>query len=140
MVPENGAKIEGRMAAVPKRPAEVTDTELAILDVLWERGPCQIRDIVEALYSQHTPALHATVKSLLERLMDKGFVACDRSRFAHTFSPRITREAYVGEQLQKLADSHFDGSLAPMLLTLIERVKLSRKEREAIRKVIEGIQ
>lgn len=124
---------------MPKSPAEVTETELAILDVLWERGPCQIRDIVEALYPQHTPALHATVKSLLERLTEKGFVECDRSRFAHTFSPRITREAYVGQQLQKLADSHFDGSLAPMLLTLIDRVKLSRKEREAIRKIIDGI-
>ncbi|MBW3600103.1 MAG: BlaI/MecI/CopY family transcriptional regulator [Planctomycetes bacterium] len=124
---------------MPKRPAEVTDTELAILDVLWERGPSQIRDIVEALYTQHTPALHATVKSLLERLTDKGFVECDRSRFAHRFSALITREGYVGHQLQKLADSHFDGSLAPMLLTLIDRVKLSRKEREAIRKILEGM-
>ena len=124
---------------MPKTPAEVTDTELAILVVLWERGPCQIRDIVEALYARHTPALHATVKSLLERLTDKGFVACDRRRFAHTFSPLTTREAYVGRQLQKLADSHFDGSLAPMLLTLIDRVKLSRREREAIRKIIEGV-
>jgi predicted transcriptional regulator len=122
---------------MPKTPAEVTETELAILDVLWERGPCQIRDLVESLYQQHTPALHATVKSLLERLTDKGFVACDRSRFAHTFSPRITREVYVGQQLQKLADSHFDGSLAPMLLTLIDRLKLSRKEREEIRKIID---
>jgi BlaI family transcriptional regulator, penicillinase repressor len=127
------------VAVVAKRPAEVTDTELAILDVLWDRGSCQIRDIVEALYSQHTPALHATVKSLLERLAEKGLVECDRSRFAHVFLPLITREAYVGQQLQKLADSHFDGSLAPMLLTLIDRVKLSRKERDAIRKVIEGI-
>jgi BlaI family penicillinase repressor len=129
----------GRTAVMPKRPSEVTDTELAILDVLWERGPCEIRDIVEVLYPEHTPARHATIKSLLERLTEKGFVACDRRRFAHKFSARIGREAYVGQQLQKLADSHFDGSLAPMLLTLIDRVKLSRKEREAIRKMIEGI-
>jgi hypothetical protein len=42
--------------------------------------------------------------------------------------------------LQKLADSHFDGSLAPMLLALVDRVKLGRKQRDAIRKIIEGIQ
>jgi BlaI family transcriptional regulator, penicillinase repressor len=125
---------------MPKKPAEVTDTELAILNVLWDRAPCEIRDIVEALYSEHTPALHATVKSLLERLTEKGFVDCDRRRFAHKFSPRVTREQYVGQQLQKLADSHFEGALAPMLLTLIEQVKLSRKERDAIRRMIEGIQ
>jgi predicted transcriptional regulator len=80
------------------------------------------------------------VKSLLERLAEKGYVVADASRFAHKFSARVDREQYVGQQLQKLADSHFDGSLAPMLLAMIDRVKLSRKERDAIRKMIEGIQ
>jgi predicted transcriptional regulator len=125
---------------VAKKPADVTETELAILDVIWDRGVCEIRDIVEAIYPEHTQARHTTVKSLLERLAEKGYVESDTSRFAHKFSARISREQYVGQQLQKLADSHFDGSLAPMLLALIDRVKLSRKERKAIRKLIEGIQ
>ncbi|HUQ72884.1 MAG TPA: BlaI/MecI/CopY family transcriptional regulator, partial [Planctomycetaceae bacterium] len=86
--------------------AEVTDTELAILDVLWTRGPSQVREIAETIYSQHTPALHGTVKSLLERLTEKGYIACDRSRFAHRFSAIVKRETYVGQQLQKLANSH----------------------------------
>lgn len=122
-----------------KNPAEITDTEMAILNVLWDRGPSPIRDIVELVYGEHTPALHATIKSLLDRLTQKGFVDCDRRRFAHTFSALIDREAYVGQQLQKLADSHFGGSLAPMLLALIDQVKLSRKERNAIRQIVEGI-
>jgi BlaI family transcriptional regulator, penicillinase repressor len=124
---------------MPKKPADVTDTELAILDVLWDRDQCEVREIVEAMYPEHTPARHATVKSLLERLAEKGFVECDQSRFAHRFSARVSRETYVGQELQKLADSHFDGSLAPMLLTLIDRVKLSRKEWDALRRIIEGI-
>lgn len=122
------------------KPADVTETELAILDVLWDRTSCEIREIVEEIYPKHTQARHTTVKCLLERLSDKDLVRRDQSRFAHRFSATISRESYVGEQLQKLADSHFDGSLAPMLLTLIERVKLSRKSRDAIRKMIEGIQ
>lgn len=79
-----------------KKPADVTETELSILSVLWDRGPCGIRDIVEAVYGEHTPTLHATVKSLLERLGEKGYVACDRSRFAHLFSAKVDRETYVG--------------------------------------------
>jgi predicted transcriptional regulator len=123
-----------------KKPADVTETELAILEVIWDRGVCEIREIVEAIYPEHTQARHTTVKSLLDRLAEKGYVETDTSRFAHKFSARISREQYVGRQLQKLADSHFDGSLAPMLLALIDRLKLSRKERDAIRKMIEGIQ
>lgn len=123
-----------------KKPAEVTETELAILNVIWDRGGCEIREMVEAIYPEHTQARHTTVKSLLERLTEKGFIECDTSRFAHKFSAKISREEYVGQQLQKLADSHFDGSLAPMLLALIDRVKLSRRHRDAIRQIIDGIQ
>lgn len=122
-----------------KTPADVTETELAILDVLWNRGPTEIREIVEELYDEHTPALHATVKSLLERLGLKGYVDCDRSRHRHRFSARVPREKFVGAQLQKLADKHFDGSVTPMLMTLVERAKLSLADREAIRRIIEGI-
>lgn len=125
---------------VSKKPVDATETELAILGVLWDRGACQIREIVEALYPEHTQARHMTVKSLLERLTEKGFVASDASRFAHQFTAKVSREAYVGQQLQKLADNHFAGSLAPMLLTLIERTKLGRKERNAIRDIIEGME
>jgi predicted transcriptional regulator len=125
---------------MPRKTAEATETELAILDVLWNRGQSTIREIVAALYNQHTPTLHMTVKSLLERLEDKGYVESDKSEFAHRFSAKVSREAYVGQQLMQLADSHFDGALAPMLLTLVDRIKLSRKDREAIRKIIDGIQ
>lgn len=122
-----------------KRNAQVTETELAILGILWERGPATVREIVRALYREHTPALHATVGSLLERLMDKGYVVGDRTGFAHRYSARIERQAFVGEQLRQLADTHFGGSLSPMLLTLVDLAKLKKSERDAIRKIIEGM-
>jgi predicted transcriptional regulator len=118
---------------------QVTETELAILHVLWERGASPIRDIVVALYDQHKTSLHATVKSLLERLEDKGYVACDKNGFAHRFSATVSRDAYVGQQIKLLAESHFHGAVGPMLLTLVDRIKLSRKDRETIRKIIAGI-
>jgi len=124
---------------MPRNVADVTETELGIMDVLWSRGQSAVRDIVVAVYGEHTPSLHMTVKSLLERLEGKGYVECDKSGFAHRFSAKVSREAYVGQQLKQLADSHFKGAVAPMLLTLVDRVKLSRKDREAIRKIIEGI-
>jgi predicted transcriptional regulator len=124
---------------MPRKAARVTETELAIMDILWERGPISVREIVESLYSEHTPSLHATVKSLLDRLTEKGCVTCDASRFAHRFSASVDRETFVGEQLQQLADNHFGGSLAPMLLTLVNRARLSRKDRKSIREILDRI-
>ncbi len=124
---------------MPRPTKDVTETEFAILNVLWEHGPTTVRGIVEAMYGKHTHSLHTSVKSLLERLADKGFVACQRSGSVHFFSAAVAREAFVAKQLQLLADSNFGGSLTPLLSTLVENVNLSRKDREAIRKIIEKI-
>src|SRR5262249_35806855 len=122
-----------------KRSPQVTETELSILAVLWDRGPSTVREIVHELYAKHSPALHATVSSLLDRLTAKGLVTSDRRGFAHRYSARIDRQAFVGDQLRQLAATHFGGSLSPMLLTLVDLAKLKKSERDAIRKIIEGM-
>lgn len=120
-----------------KRSATVTDTELAILSVLWDRGPVTVREIVTALYAAHSPSLHATVSSLLDRLTAKGHVTCDESEFSHRYAARIDRQTFVGEQLRQLADTHFGGSVSPMLLTLVGLAKLKKSDRDAIRRIIQ---
>jgi hypothetical protein len=78
--------------------------------------------------------------SLLDRLAAKGHVAGDRSGFAHRYVAKIDRHAFVGEQLRQLADTHFGGSLSPMLLTLVDLAKLKKSERDAIRKIVDGME
>ena len=124
---------------MPRSTGAVTDTEFAILQVLWERESATVRQIVEEIYEEHTHSLHASVKSLLERLAEKGYVVCRRQGMAHVFSAVVDREAFVSQQLQVIADTNFGGSLTPLLLTLIDNVKLSSKDREAIRAMIEKI-
>lgn len=124
---------------MPRPVRTVTETEFAILNVLWDRGPSTVREIVEAIYGEHTHSLHASVKSLLERLADKDFVVCQRRGGVHLFSATVDRQAFVTGQLQRLADSNFGGSLTPLLITLVDNVKLSRRDREAIRRIIEKI-
>ncbi len=118
----------------------VTETEFAILNVLWERNTATVREIVENVYGKHSHSLHASVKSLLERLGEKGFVTCERRGAAHLFSAHVQRKEFVAQQLQVLADSNFGGSLAPLLMTLVENVRLSGKDREAIRRIIEKLE
>ena len=117
----------------------VTETEFAILEVLWDKGPTTVREIVEIVYGEHTHSLHAGVKSLLERLGDKEFVVCQRQGGAHLFAATVGRKEFVAQQLQVLADSNFGGSLTPLLMTLIDNVKLARNDREAIRRIVEKI-
>ncbi len=103
----------------------ITDAKLSVMEVLWshEHG-VTVREIVLAIYGKHEHSLHAGVKSFLDRLMEKGYVTVNKSDFAHQFCAQVTRQEFVGGQLKQLAESHFGGSVTPMLMSLVEQAKL----------------
>lgn len=113
----------------------VTDAELAVLKLLWERGPLTARAIREELYPRGTPSDHATVQKLLERLESKGCTTRDRSGFAHVFAARVTQQAVVGQQLEALAEKLTDGSLAPLIMHVVNSKKLSARDRRELREL-----
>ena len=119
---------------------DITEAELSVMEVLWSRDDgAMVREIVLAVYGRHEHSLHGGVKSFLERLIEKGYVKVDKTGFAHRFFATVTRQEFVGRQLKQMAESHFGGSLAPLLLSLVEQAMLTRKDRAAIEKLIENI-
>lgn len=118
---------------------DITEAELSVMEVLWGRDGATVREIVLAVYGRHEHSLHGGVKSFLDRLIEKGYVKVDKTAFAHRFFAAVTREQYVGWQLKRMAESHFGGSLAPMLLSLVDQTKLTKKDRAAIERLIENI-
>ena len=105
----------------------ITDAELSVMEVLWSRDDgATVREIVLAVYGRHEHSLHGGVKSFLDRLIEKGYVRVDKAGFAHRFFAAVTRQQYVGRQLKRMAESHFGGSLTPMLLSLVEQTSLSK--------------
>jgi predicted transcriptional regulator len=120
-----------------ERPADVSDTELAILDVLWELGEATIRQIHQRLYDPPTTATYATVQKLLERLEAKRCVARDRSGFAHRFRATVDRASLIDQRLQEVADKLCGGSLTPLITHLMEGKRLSLRDRKALRKWLE---
>ena len=122
---------------MPRASAVVTAAELSVLNFLWENGPSVVRVISSTLYQENTPAYHATVNSLLDQLEKKGYVSRDRSGYAHQFEAAVKRDELIGTELQQIADSHFGGALAPMLMPLVEKINLSKRDRDAIQKIMD---
>jgi BlaI family transcriptional regulator, penicillinase repressor len=119
---------------------DITAAELSVMEVLWDHADGEtIREIVLAVYGRHEHSLHGGVKSFLDRLIEKGYVKVDKAGFAHRFFAAVSRQKYVGWQLKQMAESHFGGSLTPMLLSLVEQAALTKKDRAAIEKLIENI-
>jgi predicted transcriptional regulator len=122
-----------------RTPQDITDAELAVLEVLWDRGASTIRVITEALYPEGKPAQYATVQKLLERLEHKGCAARDRRPAVHVFSARLARDELVGRRLQAVAEKLCGGSWTPLLTHLVQHQKLTTAERRRLRALIDDL-
>ena len=120
-----------------KKPVSVTDAELAVLKVLWARGPLPAKAITEAIYPDGAASEFAAVHSFLQRLERKRLVTRDRAAFVHVFSAVASEAEVLGEELKALAARLGSNSLAPLIMQLIEQKRLSRKEAAEIRKLLD---
>ena len=116
---------------------DVSDGELAVMQVLWDRGPSPIRQIADVLFPDGGPALYATVQKQLERLEAKGFVARDRAQHVHVFSAAVDREELIGRRVRMLVEKLCGGSLVPLLSHLARARELSDAERKALRELVQ---
>ncbi len=121
--------------AVPK--SVITDAELEVLKVLWVEGTCTAREITERLYEELNTSSMGTVQKLIARLQEKGLVHRDRSKSIHRFSSAVTCEDVAGMQLDEFAGKLSEGSLSPFVLHLVQARRLSRKEKEQIRRLLD---
>src|SRR3954454_23529117 len=103
---------------MPRTPQDITDAELAVLQVLWDQGPQPIRRITEALYPDGRASHYATVQKLLERLEAKECVARARATAVHVFSAAVDRNELVSRRLQQVAEKLCGGSWTPLLTHL----------------------
>ena len=122
-----------------RAPREITDTELSLLNELWQRPSATVPELTEALYGNNQPALLATVRKLLDRLEAKGCVARDRKQWPHHYFAVVKREELASNRLQAAADELFDGDLTPLLTHLVRSQKLTAKDRENLRKLFDEL-
>jgi len=107
------------------------------LQVLWDRGRSTAREMTQLIYGGCAPAQIATVQKLLQRLEAKDLVHRDRSEHVHGFEATVSRAAFAGNQLEQMADKLTEGSLVPFLTHLVEAKRLSKRERDQLRSLLE---
>lgn len=123
---------------MPRTKQDITEAELAILEVLWERGQASIRQIVEDLYPGRGQGQYASVQKQLERLEGKGLVSRDRSLFVHLFKARADKDQIIGRRLAAIVQRLCGGSVAPIISHLMRTGGLSQAERRELRSLVES--
>lgn len=113
-----------------------TDAELAILRVLWERGPSTVRQVFEVLSAERDLG-YTTVLKMLQIMDEKGLVRRDDSERTHVFSARQTRTETQRHLVDDLLDKAFGGSATSLVMQALATRRASREELEEIRRLID---
>jgi BlaI family transcriptional regulator, penicillinase repressor len=119
--------------ASPQKP---TAAELQILQVLWERGPCTVRGVHDALKEEKALG-YTTVLKLMQIMTTKGLVRRDENQRAHVYQAQQpaekTKRQFAADMLQRV----FDGSARELMLHALASQRSTRQEIEELRNLLD---
>ncbi len=116
-----------------------TDSELAILQVLWNRGPSTVRDVHEALSETRTTGYTTTLK-LMQIMAEKGLVTRDESRRTHVYEAAGTPDRTRQQLVRSLLDRAFGGSAKALVMQALAAKPTSSEELAEIRGLLDSLE
>ena len=122
-----------------RQPPRPTDSELAILRVLWERGPSTVREVHEQLNRDGATG-YTTVLKLLQIMTEKGLVVRDETERAHVYESRYGEQKTQRQLLTDLTERAFGGSATKLVMQALSGRKANASELTAIRKLLDTLE
>jgi len=119
------------------KPTTPTAGELEILQVLWERGPSTVRDVLEVL-NQVRPRAYTSIMSLMNIMVDKKLMVREPQGRAYVYRAQRAKEKTLGQIIGGVLGRAFSGSAHELVAHVLEQSKPSAGELDEIRRVIEA--
>ena len=116
-----------------------TETELAILQVLWTRGPSTVREVHETLREERGTGYTTTLK-LLQIMTEKGLVVRDDSRWSHVYQAAVAAGETQRQLVRDLLDRVFQGSARQLVLQALSAKRTSKEELGEIRRLLDELE
>jgi BlaI family transcriptional regulator, penicillinase repressor len=113
-----------------------TDAELAILGVLWSRGPSTVRQVHDALNESRATG-YTTALKLLQIMTEKGLVARDESDRSHIYRARLSEGETQRQLVDDLLGRAFGGSATKLVMQALSGRKATSEELAEIRRLID---
>jgi predicted transcriptional regulator len=124
------------MKAKNPRLLKPTDNELAVLNVLWDRGPATVREVHEDL-QQVKRSQYTTTLRLMQIMASKGLLARNETERAHVYAPTVDRVQVQRAMTTRLIDRVFGGSAESLLVGMLGAKRASTDELARMRQRIE---
>lgn len=115
----------------------ITERQFAVLKILWERGPCTVRELMEHL-PQGDRQPYTTVLGLLQAMEKAALVTHSVEGAAHRYHPAVSEEEATGRLLKDIVRRFFAGSARDLVLGLVEAEQLSPDDLQEIEDILAG--
>jgi predicted transcriptional regulator len=116
----------------------LTDQELEIMKVVWDRGPVTVRDVYTKLLEGRQIA-YTTVMTMMGILEQKGHLKKAEGRRAYIYRPAQPKGKVVGRMVQDFVTRVFDGSAEPLLVHLVKSRKLDEAQLAEIEELVKSL-
>lgn len=115
-----------------------TESELEILQILWQRQQATVREVHEELARTKSAGYTTTLK-LLQIMFEKGLVTRDESSKSHLYFPAVSQKKTQKQFLDKMIHGLFGGSSTELVLQALGNQKASKKELDEIQKYLDDL-
>ena len=116
-----------------------TEKELAILKVLWAKGPSTVRQVNDQINIELETGYTTTLK-LMQIMTDKGLVLRDKSAFKHVYKPAVSAEITEKQIVGDMMDKVFSGSAERMVMRALSMKQVSAEELKKIRQLLDEME
>jgi len=120
---------------MPRIP-RISEAEWAVMDVIWRNSPLTAQDVVDKL-AEPRDWSPRTVKTMLNRLVKKKALRFERQGRVYSYYAIVSREVCVAAQSASFLNRVFSGSVAPLMAHFVEHHRLSKKDIEELKRILE---
>jgi len=116
-----------------------TESELEILQVLWEKGPSLVRTVNDELNKSRDTGYTTTLK-LMQIMTEKGLLSRTKEGRGHIYHPEVEKSATQKQMLDKMLDGVFGGSASTLVMQVLGNNKASEAELDEIKNYINQLE
>jgi predicted transcriptional regulator len=121
-----------------KKTLPISEAESVVMQIFWARGALPTEEVVAALES-HQKWQESTVKTLLNRLLNKGALRARKDNRRYVYSPVLTQDEWLSTESHGFVDRLFGGRVAPLVSYFSQHKKLTKKDIEDLKQLIKEI-
>jgi predicted transcriptional regulator len=118
-----------------KKSSSLTEGELRLMQVLWEKATATVGEVVDALPAD-PPVAYSTVLTLMRILEEKGYVRHTKEGRAFVYEPLVGSKEASSNAIRHLVSRFFGGSTGQLVMKLLEEEEIDAKELKRIKKRI----